>query len=154
MRLVAGFPRRRTFDPRSDHVGYVVDKVALGQVFSEYFGFPWQFSFHRLLHIHHLSSGAGTIGQLVADVPSGLSLTPPQETKKSQLHELSPSWEAASRSLLKNSLTFHGTRMFIAVFTRAHHWYLLNQINPVHTAPSYLPKIHFNIIFPPTSMFS
>jgi hypothetical protein len=29
----------------------------------------------------HLSSGAGTIGQLVADVPSGLSLTPPKETK-------------------------------------------------------------------------
>jgi hypothetical protein len=28
----------------------------------------------------HLSSGAGTRGQLVADVPSGLSLTPPQET--------------------------------------------------------------------------
>jgi hypothetical protein len=28
------------------------------------------------------SSGAGTIGQLVADIPSGLSLTPPQETKK------------------------------------------------------------------------
>jgi hypothetical protein len=31
---------------------------------------------------HHLSSGAGTIGQLVADVPSGLSVTPPQETEK------------------------------------------------------------------------
>jgi hypothetical protein len=44
--------------------------------------FPCQFSFHRLLHIkHHLSSGAGTIGQLVADVPSGLSLTPSQVTK-------------------------------------------------------------------------
>jgi hypothetical protein len=57
--------------------------MALGQVFSEYFGFPCQFSFHRLLHIHHhLSSRAGTIGQLVADVPSGLSLTPPQENKK------------------------------------------------------------------------
>jgi hypothetical protein len=66
---------------RSGHVGFVVDKVALGQVFSEYFGFPCQFSFHRLLHTHHLSSGAGTIGQVVADVPSGLSLTPPQETK-------------------------------------------------------------------------
>jgi hypothetical protein len=67
----------------SGHVGFVVNKVALGQVFSEYFGFPCQFSFHRLLHIHHhLSSGAGTTGQLVADVPSGLSLTPPQETKK------------------------------------------------------------------------
>jgi hypothetical protein len=48
--------------------------------FSEYFGFPCQFSFHRLLHIHHHpKSGAGTIGQLVADVPSGLSLTPTQE---------------------------------------------------------------------------
>jgi hypothetical protein len=60
---------------RSVHVGFVVDKVALGQVFSEYFGSPYQFSFHRLLHTH-LSSGAGTIGQTVADVPSGLSLTP------------------------------------------------------------------------------
>jgi hypothetical protein len=63
-------------------VGFVVDEVALGQVFSKYFCFPCQFSFDRLVHIHHLSSGAGTIGQLVADVPSGLSLTPSQETKK------------------------------------------------------------------------
>jgi hypothetical protein len=48
-----------------------------GAVFvSEYFGFLSQFSLHRLLHTH-LSSGAGTIGQLVADVPSGLSVTPP-----------------------------------------------------------------------------
>jgi hypothetical protein len=62
-------------------VGFVVDKVALVQVFSEYFGFPCQFSFHRLLHTH-LSSGAGTIGQLVADVPGGLSLTPPDEIIK------------------------------------------------------------------------
>jgi hypothetical protein len=47
---------------RSGHVGLVVDKVALGQVFSEYIGFPCQFSFHRLLHIHHhhLSSGDGS----------------------------------------------------------------------------------------------
>jgi hypothetical protein len=83
VRLVADFPPRRPgFDPRSDHVRFVVDEVALGQVFSEYFGFPCQSSFHRLLHNHHLSSGAGTIGQQVADVPSGLSLTPPRETKK------------------------------------------------------------------------
>jgi hypothetical protein len=27
-----------------------MDKVALGQVFSEYFGFPCQFSFHQLLY--------------------------------------------------------------------------------------------------------
>jgi hypothetical protein len=40
-------------------VGFVVDKVALGQVFSEYFGFPCPSSFHQLLHNHHhLSSGA------------------------------------------------------------------------------------------------
>jgi hypothetical protein len=40
-----------------------VDKAALGQVFSEYFGFPCQSPFHRLLHNHHRSSGAGTIDQ-------------------------------------------------------------------------------------------
>jgi hypothetical protein len=52
------------FKPGSGHVGSVVDKVALGQVFSEYFGFPCQSPFHQFLHNHHhLSSGAGTIGQ-------------------------------------------------------------------------------------------
>jgi hypothetical protein len=40
-----------------------IHKVALGQVFSEYFSFPCQSSFHQLLHNHRLSSGAGTIGQ-------------------------------------------------------------------------------------------
>jgi hypothetical protein len=34
-------------------VGFVVDKVALGQVFSEYFGFPCQSSFHQILHHHN-----------------------------------------------------------------------------------------------------
>jgi hypothetical protein len=63
-------------------VGFVVDKVARGQVFPEYLGFPRQFLFHRLLYIHRPSSGAGTIGELVADMPSGLSLTPPKKLKK------------------------------------------------------------------------
>jgi hypothetical protein len=40
------------FNPRSGYVGSVVDKVALGQVFSKCFGFPCQFSFHQLLHNH------------------------------------------------------------------------------------------------------
>jgi hypothetical protein len=35
--------------PGLDMWDFVVDKVALGQVFSEYFGFPCQFSFHQLL---------------------------------------------------------------------------------------------------------
>jgi hypothetical protein len=76
---VAGFPPRRPgFEPGSGHVGFVVNKVALRQVFSEYFGFPCQFAFHRLLHNHHhhLLFGAGTIAQTVTAVLSGLSLTP------------------------------------------------------------------------------
>jgi hypothetical protein len=80
-RLVVGFqPRQPRFYPRFGHMGFVVDEVAL----SEYFRFPCQFSFHRMLHTH-LSSGAGTIGQLVTDEPSVLSLTPPYELKK-KLH--------------------------------------------------------------------
>jgi hypothetical protein len=46
-------------------VGFVVDKVSLGQVFSEYFDFPCQSLFQQLLHNHpHLSSGAGKIDQV------------------------------------------------------------------------------------------
>jgi hypothetical protein len=57
-------------------VGFVVDKVALVQVFSEYFGFPFQSSFHQLLHNHpYLSSEAGTIGQKWPRY-KGLSPTP------------------------------------------------------------------------------
>jgi hypothetical protein len=52
-RLVAGFlPRRPEFDPWSGDMGLMVDKVALKQVFSEYFGVSCQFSFHQLIHIH------------------------------------------------------------------------------------------------------
>jgi hypothetical protein len=46
--LVARLLRRRpVFDPGSVHVGFVVDKVALGQGFPEYFGLPQSVSFHR-----------------------------------------------------------------------------------------------------------
>jgi hypothetical protein len=34
-------------------VGFVVDKVALGEVFSENFGFPCQSSLHQILHHHN-----------------------------------------------------------------------------------------------------
>jgi hypothetical protein len=54
-------------------VGFVVDKVALGQVFSEYFGFPCHSSFHQLLHNHpQLSSGAFTTGQKWLQYPTPL----------------------------------------------------------------------------------
>jgi hypothetical protein len=48
-------------------MGFVVDRVTLEQVISDYFGFRCQ-SFHRLLHTHHHpSSGAGKMCQIVAD---------------------------------------------------------------------------------------
>jgi hypothetical protein len=51
-RLVACFqPRRPRFDSRLGRVGFVVGRVALGQVFCEDFGFLCQFAF-QLLHIH------------------------------------------------------------------------------------------------------
>jgi hypothetical protein len=37
----------------AEHVGFVVDKAALGQVFSEYCGFPCQSSFHQILRHHN-----------------------------------------------------------------------------------------------------
>jgi hypothetical protein len=74
--------------------------------------FPCQFSFHRLLHTHHLSSRAGTIGQLVTDVPSGLSLTPSQETKKK-----------------KNNIELCNLKRWVVSFK--YHRFI-----PVYTAPS------------------
>jgi hypothetical protein len=41
------------FAPGPGQVGFVVDKLTLGQVFSEYFGFPCQSLFHQILHYNH-----------------------------------------------------------------------------------------------------
>jgi hypothetical protein len=51
-RLDAGFPPRRPGFAYGQHVGFVMDKASLGQVFSEYFGFPCQ-SFHRFHHYNN-----------------------------------------------------------------------------------------------------
>jgi hypothetical protein len=66
-------------------VGFVVDKVALGQVFCEYFGFPCQSSFHQLLHNHHHLSGAGTIGQQWPTYQVDSVSHHPEKLKKKQL---------------------------------------------------------------------
>jgi hypothetical protein len=59
--LVTGLPSQRPgFDPRSCNMWLLVDKVALGQVFSEYFGFPCH-SFHPVLSTS-LSFGLGQRG--------------------------------------------------------------------------------------------
>jgi hypothetical protein len=58
-------------------VGFVVNKVALGQVFSKHFGFPFQSAFHQLLHNHHHLFIWGWYNRpIVVAVLSGLSLTP------------------------------------------------------------------------------
>jgi hypothetical protein len=45
--------------------------------------FPLQIVIPPTAHNHHhLSSRAGTISQIVADVPSGLNLTPPHRTQR------------------------------------------------------------------------
>jgi hypothetical protein len=52
--LVACFLLRlQRFDPRSIHVEFVVGKLALAQVSSEYFCFPCQFSFHQIPDTHY-----------------------------------------------------------------------------------------------------
>jgi hypothetical protein len=51
-------------------LGFVVDKVASGQVSSEYFGFPYQnHSFHQLLH-NHIHPGQLAEALRRADHPS------------------------------------------------------------------------------------
>jgi hypothetical protein len=46
MLLVAGFALWLSgFNARPGNVGFVVDRMVLGQVSSEYFGFPCHFSF-------------------------------------------------------------------------------------------------------------
>jgi hypothetical protein len=55
-------------------VGFVVDKVALGQISSEYFGFSCQ-SFRRLLHTHHHSG-------LIQPATGGLCSTSAAKKKK------------------------------------------------------------------------
>jgi hypothetical protein len=54
-------------------VGFVVNKVVLEQVFSANSDSP---------NTPYSSSGAGTIGQLVADVKNGLSYPTPRKLKR------------------------------------------------------------------------
>jgi hypothetical protein len=74
----------------SDNVGFVVDKWHWDRFLSAYFGFPYQFSFHQLLHTHLSSSGGDKIGSAMAGEPSGLSLTALHEIKINKLSETVP----------------------------------------------------------------
>jgi hypothetical protein len=73
--------------PRGWQMGYVVDKVASGQVFSEYFGFPCQnHSFHQLHHHHHNSKIKRKIEVLpIGEEPRVAPLKGAQGSKVSKL---------------------------------------------------------------------
>jgi hypothetical protein len=128
---VPGFPPRRPgLDLRSGHVGFVTNNVSLGQIFFEYFGFPYQFSSRQILH-SRLSSGAGTIGQLVADVPNGLGFTPPPQKESKitgcDVAEAVKHWLLTTDPLAQTRLT--SCRIFLVDDVALKHGFL--RISPV-----------------------
>jgi hypothetical protein len=70
------------FKPGSGQVGFVVDKVALGRVFSEYFGFPCQSSFHQILYHHNLPGQVQLANQWPPGRVDPTGLHPHYENKK------------------------------------------------------------------------
>jgi hypothetical protein len=65
--------------------------------------------------------------------------------------ELSPSWEAANRADTQELPgTLWSPKVYYGVHENPPLVPILSQINPINTIPSYLSKIHFNIVLQPT----
>jgi hypothetical protein len=115
------------FEPGSDQLGFVVDKVELGQVFSEYLGFLCH-SFLRLLHTHHPSSGAGTIGQIeisaIADpfpfhLKRKYNYSPFHNLSSSEMNARGPNRSAFTRSPAVQNIRDQKSDMFYANILQA-----------------------------------
>jgi hypothetical protein len=144
-----------------------------------YFGFPYQYIFHQMLHPHN-HQGPVTIGQkwptcrvdpvwtppLICELKKNCPLSGLDRPARSQslyrlrypgsiessylltylLTELSPSWGAANCAAtqelpyilwnLKVQYRVHKSPLLVPI---------LSHINPLHSIPSYLSKIHFII---------
>jgi hypothetical protein len=66
-------------------VGFVVDKMASGQVFSEYFGFPCRPQFIPPPSPSSQSPGTGTRSQVMAAVPRGPSMDTTSRCPKNKI---------------------------------------------------------------------
>jgi hypothetical protein len=71
------------------------------------------------------------------------------------LMELSPSWEVANCAAIQefSSILWNPT-VHYRVHKSPPHFPILSPIDLVHTIPSYISKIYFNIVDPPTYWYS
>jgi hypothetical protein len=95
------------------------------------------------LSAHHMAVTRGSLNIVISQILTYL------------LAELSPSWEAANcaatqeiPAILRNPKVHHRVHKSPPMVP------ILSQFDPVHTIPSYLSKIHFNIVHPPMSWSS